>query len=208
MGRDHIETPIFVARGAGRKEEGDMNRRRILPGVLVCSVALLSAAWTWAQAATVTTDKNDYSPGETVVITGSGWTGGETVVLTLAESPPIDTHGPYTSVTDANGHFVNTDFVPNAQDVGVTFTLTATGQTSGWTATTTFTDAGVNLDQLQNGTLSKTPEWANGDINKQNSCYAEGDVVPYRYFVTTLGAVTPHSFTIQFQFTKGGVHAF
>src|SRR5206468_11879053 len=54
--------------------------------------------------------------------------------------PPIDTHGPFTSIADANGHFVNTDFTVNAQDVGVTFTVTATGQSSGLTASVQFTD--------------------------------------------------------------------
>ena len=40
-----------------------------------------------ANAATVTTQYPDYAPGETVVITGSGWEPGETVVLTLHEDP-------------------------------------------------------------------------------------------------------------------------
>src|SRR5881628_3327043 len=82
------------------------------------------------QSASVTTSKYDYAPGETVVITGTAWQAGETVILSLQESPPIDSHGPFTSVADANGHFVNTDFATNAQDLGVTFTLTATGQSS------------------------------------------------------------------------------
>jgi hypothetical protein len=72
-----------------------------------------------------------------------------------------------------------------------------------------FTEAiGTNLDQLQNGTITKTPEWSNGSINNQNSCYSEGDVVPYRYFVTGVGPGELHFFTINFEFTKGGKKAF
>ncbi len=89
--------------------------------------------------ATVKTDKFDYVPGETVTITGSGWQPGETVTLTLQEVPFNDTHGPYTAVADSNGNIVNTDFVPNAADVGIRFYLTATGSVS--QAQTTFTDA-------------------------------------------------------------------
>src|SRR5712691_9237565 len=39
-----------------------------------------------ALTATVTTDKVDYQPGDTVVITGTGWQAGETVALTIVES--------------------------------------------------------------------------------------------------------------------------
>ena len=40
-----------------------------------------------ASAATVATDKPDYAPGQTVVITGSGWEPGETVVSAKATAP-------------------------------------------------------------------------------------------------------------------------
>ena len=66
--------------------------------------------------------------------------------------------------------------------------LASTGRASGLSAQTTMA-IGTNLDQLHNGTISKSPEWANGDINNQNSFYAEGDAVPYRYFLSGLGSV-------------------
>lgn len=94
---------------------------------------------------TVTTDKEDYAPGETVTISGSGWWAGETVELRLDEEPA--THDPlvFSSVADENGDFVNRDFVVGDHDVGVTFTLTATGLTSGLVATTGFTDGNFNI---------------------------------------------------------------
>src|SRR5437870_2850332 len=94
-----------------------------------------------ASAATVATDKADYAPGQTVVITGSGWEPGETVVLILHEEPQLDPDLQLTAFADANGDFTNADFSVDVFDIGVTFTLTATGGSSGLTAETTFTDA-------------------------------------------------------------------
>src|SRR5438876_1601119 len=94
-----------------------------------------------ASAATVATDKPDYAPGQTVVITGSGWEPGETVNLVLYEDPAVDLPLQLTAVADANGDFMNADFIVDVFDLGVTFTLTATGDPSGLTAETTFTDA-------------------------------------------------------------------
>ena len=93
-----------------------------------------------ASSATVTTDKSDYAPGETVTITGTGWLPGETVTLNLHRdtNDPPDTV--LTAVVDANGNFTNSEYVCQEFDLGVTFILTATGQTSGYTAQTTFTD--------------------------------------------------------------------
>lgn len=91
--------------------------------------------------ATVKTDKSDYAPGEIVTITGSGWQPGETVNLTFRELPNIDTPGPYTAVADGNGNIADTEFAPDVNDVNVRFYLTAVGQTSGFQAQNTFTDA-------------------------------------------------------------------
>lgn len=89
--------------------------------------------------ATITTDRDDYYPGLTVTMTGSGWQPGETVTLLLRES--TDTHDPLTltAVADVHGRIVNTDFVVEPHDLGVRFYLTATGAAS--QAQATFTDA-------------------------------------------------------------------
>ncbi|HZY10562.1 MAG TPA: hypothetical protein VFF29_05350, partial [Bacteroidota bacterium] len=49
-------------------------------------IALCTTATAFAQA-TVTTDKADYSPGDTVLVTGSGWQPGESVQLVFVEDP-------------------------------------------------------------------------------------------------------------------------
>src|SRR5438876_10209928 len=104
-------------------------------------VGFLAALALPASAATVATDKPDYAPGENVVITGSGWAPGETVVLILHEEPQLDPDLQLTAFADGNGDFTNTDFSVDIFDIGVTFTLTATGDPSGLAAETTFTDA-------------------------------------------------------------------
>jgi hypothetical protein len=93
-----------------------------------------------ASAATVTTDQTDYAPGQTVTITGTGWLPGETVSLNIHRdtNDPPDTV--LTAVADANGDITNSEYVVQQYDFGVTFLLTATGQNSGYTAQTTFTD--------------------------------------------------------------------
>src|SRR5437899_8691942 len=115
--------------------------KRELQFALGLLLALTLQGMAMAQSATVMTDKADYAPGTIVTITGTGWQPGETVTLQLVESPLIDTHPDLTAVADASGNIFNNQFSPDSYDVDVTFTLTATGGTSGLQAQTTFTDA-------------------------------------------------------------------
>src|SRR6266516_2391539 len=114
---------------------------RSCAGLVALIVGFLATLALPASAATVATDKADYAPGENVVITGSGWEPGETVVLILHEDPQLDPDLQLTAFADENGDFTNTDFSVDVFDIGVTFTLSATGGSSGLTAETTFTDA-------------------------------------------------------------------
>ncbi|QNA43363.1 YDG domain-containing protein [Lacibacter sediminis] len=109
--------------------------------MLVMSVAMMSGV---VGQATVTTDKPDYQPGDTVVITGTGWQPGETVTLDVEEDPkPATCLLPHdlVAVADADGKIYSKEFLIKENHLGVTFTLTATGQSSGLVAVTTFTDA-------------------------------------------------------------------
>jgi hypothetical protein len=104
--------------------------------------------------ATVQTDNNDYPPGSTVAITGSGWIPGETVTLTLVESPDLDNHLPVTVVADQYGNIYNADFSPDAHDLNVRFYLTARGSQS--EAVNTFTDSLTVISATVNGGSSVT----------------------------------------------------
>src|SRR5206468_13070191 len=96
--------------------------------------------------ATITTDQADYAPGTRVTIRGSGWKPGETVALTLEESPLHDVHALQPVVADEAGKIVSTEFVPDDEDLGIKFYLTAVGSRS--QAQTSFTDAGAKIDKI------------------------------------------------------------
>ena len=51
----------------------------------------------------------------------------------------------------------------------------------------------VNLDQCANDTTPCT--WQNGDLNGNNSAYAEGDVVPFRLAIEGRAAFSPDALT-------------
>jgi hypothetical protein len=61
------------------------------------------------------------------------------VTLTLVEFPAVDTHTLQPVIADASGNIVSTEFVPDWDDVGIRFFLTASGAQS--QAQTSFTDA-------------------------------------------------------------------
>jgi hypothetical protein len=93
----------------------------------------------------ITTDKDDYQPGDTVWFTGAGWQPGDTLDIVLADEPV--THEPHTwwiPVNDVGG-FRDSTYVVDVGDLGVTFTLTATSRsTPEQTLTVQFTDAALN----------------------------------------------------------------
>ncbi len=87
-----------------------------------------------ANSATLKTNKTDYSPHETVTITGSGFLAGQTVTLTLTGPSGFSPYT-WTAMADGNGKLQTT------YSAGLTygsFTLSATDGTN--TATTTFHD--------------------------------------------------------------------
>ena len=109
---------------------------------------------------TVRTDHDDYKPGETVTITGSGWEPGETVTLLLQEVPMTHDDRTLTAVADDDGNIYNDEFAPEAHDLGVLFYLTASGEASGRSAQTRFTDADPDLTsnkEALSGTSGSAP---------------------------------------------------
>ena len=101
--------------------------------------------------------------------------------MLLHEEPETHEDVITSSVADNQGNFNNTDFAPATADAGRSFTLTAIGQSSGFTAQTAFKDSprigavtvgaqsgtltfgttgsvtfGVTLQRTQNGTVNGT----------------------------------------------------
>jgi len=89
---------------------------------------------------TVATDKDDYSPGEIVVVTGSGWLPGETIKLDFAILP-LQLTLTYYATADGEGNIYNNEYMIFEHHLGQTIVLTATGQTTGLSAVTIFTDS-------------------------------------------------------------------
>jgi hypothetical protein len=110
------------------------------PNVPLFGGPILATGVDSVTGATIVTNKDDYAPGEIVHVTGHGWAPGETVNLHMTEEP--DTHADIDTsiVADASGAFSLHYYGVQPLDLGVTFTLTATGATSGSVAVATFYD--------------------------------------------------------------------
>jgi hypothetical protein len=119
----------------------ESNQALVAGGLKSTGQVLSSAALVKSSSATVTTDKTDYAPGQIVTITGTAWRPGERVKILFHEFPEEYPDIVLFGVADQQGKFVIAEFAPQLIDIGRTFTLTAIGETSGFTAQTAFTDA-------------------------------------------------------------------
>ena len=102
--------------------------------------------------ATISSDKADYGPGETVYLAGAGWQPGESVRIVVNDDGLQEQawQRDVTVTADADGNVADT-FELAAWFVA-DYTVTATGEQSG-TATTTFTDtiaALASVDRTDN----------------------------------------------------------
>src|SRR6185503_12507381 len=90
--------------------------------------------------AVISTDRLDYSPGETAYISGRGFHPGETVRLKIHEDPHTPQERGLDVVADTDGNFTG-EYVVQVYDTDMKFIVGARGLTSGASAQTTFTDA-------------------------------------------------------------------
>jgi hypothetical protein len=120
-------------------------------GEVLRTVAVLNSS-----TATITTDKIDYGPGELVTITGAGFQPNETITITLHEEQHVHEDRAFTAITDGEGKLTNTDFTPEHHHFGVTFVLTAKGQSSAFVAQTSFTDAATVTTRVTLSSLFRT----------------------------------------------------
>src|SRR5712664_2913008 len=125
-------------------------------GILLMSGGLDSAQSPLASSEafyypTLRSAKPDYSPGDLVTLMGEGWRPNEAITIKIHESSG-DPDTNLSAIADAHGAFTNSQFGVNSSDSGVRFLATATGQASGWTAQTTFTDGNVKAMAAPSGT--------------------------------------------------------
>jgi uncharacterized protein YfaS (alpha-2-macroglobulin family) len=103
-----------------------------IASILILSTAVMGVS---ADTAMIWTDKEDYSPGETVTISGSGFNANAEITITIVQ--PNGTEDTITANSDDNGSFNAYYVIDNDDPVGL-YTVTATDGTN--TASTTFTD--------------------------------------------------------------------
>ncbi|HYT71450.1 MAG TPA: PxKF domain-containing protein [Gemmatimonadales bacterium] len=103
--------------------------------------------------ASFTTDKDDYTPGEKLNLSGAGWQANDVLDILLDETPQNHDPVSWTIAVDDSGGFTDASYVVQESDLGVTFTITATGRATGETATATFTDAAAATVNFQTNVL-------------------------------------------------------
>jgi len=153
---------------------------------------------------TITTNKNKYVVGETVLISGSDFLSDHTIYLNVTRDDVLAAE--WEVLSNQVGIF-DTFYVIDIS--GKHFEITATDGTN--TASTTFVDPGpVVVDYRQCSNDTGICIWINGILQQNNSIYFEGDFVPQRTIFTGIHTTTGdlHSLDFSSEFTKGGVHAF
>src|SRR5262245_25840160 len=153
---------------------------------MLCAGALLQFAVARAgdSVPTVTTDKPDYPPGDTAIITGTGFLPGEQVVCqVLRLDNPFDPnieHLPWLVTVDANGNFKTTWYV-TSDAAGATLELTAVGQTSSLVASVIFTDSIPGIVPPSGTVPLSVPAGGfgiDGDLQANTPAVGVGDWVP------------------------------
>jgi hypothetical protein len=128
----------------------------VIGGVNTSGNVLSSAPTFNSSDSAISTDKLDYSPGETAHITGHGYQPGETVRLKIHEDPHTPQERGMDVVADSNGSFI-ADYLVMQYDLDMKFIVGARGLSSGRTAQTTFTDSQPTAVTLTPGSVSVTP---------------------------------------------------
>jgi hypothetical protein len=130
---------------SSKKRKGGERKMKKVPSVVtiaIISALMLSmvfvAPLTYAAEATIWTDKSDYSPGDTAVISGSGFLSNANVTISVTR--PNSTVDTIYAMTDGSGGFVRDYQLDGATG---NYTIVATDGMN--TATTEFTDKVVKI---------------------------------------------------------------
>ena len=112
---------------------------------------------------TLYASQNDFLPGQTVGVYGELWLPGETVLLVYHEegSAPVHPDHVALAVADPAGNIHSAEFLLDESHRGLTFTLTASGQSSGIVKRTTFTDSAATdcFRTVASGNWNSTATW-------------------------------------------------
>ncbi len=169
----------------------------------------------------IQSNKEDYAPGEIVILTGSGFPQGSYAIPVMRPDGSIVVIDPDTHIAASGWDAVfvgeNGNFTYYYQLNGIEGLYEVRAYPVDWRgdwneapmASMTFTDAGDTLEQCRNGALSSpvacntASPWVTGSLNPTNSHYREGDSVPFRSKLSGLASGN-HILEIQYDFTEGG----
>jgi hypothetical protein len=165
---------------------------------------------------TLSTDKDDYHPGTIATIFGNFFGALQSIVLHIFGSDDNDqnyTDATQTVTTDASGSF---SAAYTLDDLYRPFyQMTASAPDGTQLAQGMFRDSSVGTyDQCSNdlGTGYVTGDtgcrWTNGNIQSNNSLYAEGDSTVQRLWMEGYAPGSTHTVTFQYGTTKAGKHAY
>src|SRR5215204_2820349 len=104
---------------------------------------------------TIQSDKADYSPGELVTLSGSGWQAGESVHIVVNDDEGQTWSHTADVTADGSGSISDSFNLPDW--FVATYTVTATG--SSGTATTSFTDGQVRVQAVGTAGANPTINW-------------------------------------------------
>ena len=131
------------------------NQALVLGGANSSGAVLNSAALLDSSAASITTDKLDYAPGEIAVIFGRGFQPGEIVRVKIHEDPHTPQERGFEATADGDGNFTG-EYLVQDYDLAMKFIVGARGLSSGFTAQTTFTDSRMITSVTLNNVASVT----------------------------------------------------
>ncbi len=210
------QSPRTRRAGNAGRSVGRLIRRAFFVSFLglLFVLALGSAAQAAPPQPAIWTDKADYHPGEVVTIYGVEFRHNKTIDMSVTR--PDAAVDVWTTLSNSTGSFVTT-----YQLNGIHGNYTVEATDGRRTATTTFTDSAVNIDQCTNGGVGDTPEpckgstgsavggfknWVNGNANGQKAHWREGEFISYRATVTGVSAAE-HTLRIQYDTVHGSKHA-
>jgi hypothetical protein len=197
-------------------------RRSLVVTLLTLAAAFALFAFTStanAGAATLSTDKADYAPGEVVHISGTGFAPGATYAMPVKRPDgSIVTIDPVTHIPLPGWGFATADPVGSlAYDYqlnGIQGEYEARAYPATWSgdwsepslASVTFTDGTRTFDQCKDDTDNDNAKdpcvWITGDINDNVSAYSEGDSVAFRLWLDGLTPGSTQNVDIRYDFTK------
>ena len=122
---------------------------------------------TGASTPTIQSDQDDYSPGSTVTLTGTGWQPGESVHINVNDNDGQTWSRDVDVTADANGDITDQFQLPNS--FVAVYSVKATGA-SGAVATTSFTDASLTVLRGPTGNPPNVTFTVNWQKYSNNTC--------------------------------------